>query len=420
MKLSIKIVFWVLLLFISYSCRQKTSPVGYEGSNFLNGETDAVDIEAIFSLVDTTYIAPNHSKLIVGNINNTESRVLLHFNNLISDTLTIVEDPKVTLYIKNLHINEQITLYYAPIIRYKFKENNSRSDNYPSWVKPNSVDTWVNNGGDYNTLKERNINILNNQTEVTFPIDKEIVSIWAKTDTTDTDENYGLILYTNNASNAFIEFHSQHINTYITGSKKPKITIKYAIMDTLTDTTERLVSEDAFIYNTTNPNQWDPNALYISNYPPRSLYTKFAITPQTFNEPRINTEEDIQLYLNVIQATLILTVDKYNSVISDSTFSLTIGIPDSSLAQSSEKFDNTNINPPYLTIMNKKITDDYELHIDIQRQLEYVITNQTQNNGILLINLTINEDFSYLRLFGLEDEKKPRINIKYSIYDKDI
>jgi len=415
MKLSIKIVFWVLILIVCFSCRQKTSPVGYEGSYFKNGETDNIQIETIFSLIDTTYIAPFHSKLIVGKINNTESRVLLQFTNLISDTLSIVENPKITLYIKNANIGDSLTVYYAPIIGSKFTENISIHSDYPSWIKPNSEDTWATPGGDYSPIQQDTLIILKNKTEVSFTLDKEIVSLWAIS----PEDNFGLILYTDNQEDKYIEFHSRHINTYVIGPKTPKIAIKYAQGDTSIITAERNVTEDAFIYNSSIDSAWNENELYISNIPPRSLYLRFNVTPDCFDEKQVKTDEDIQK-LNIIQATLIFTIDDLNSVISDSTYSFTVSIPDSILINNGDKYDRTSIGYPVTPVMND-ITTENELHINIRTQLEYIITKQKENYGVVLVNNIINEDFNYIRIFGSENNiKRPRIHIKYSIFDKDI
>jgi len=422
MKLSVKIVFLIVICLIGYSCRQKISQVGYEETHFINRET-TIDIDTVFTLVDSTYIHPRNTKLIVGNINNYESRALLRFETLLSDTtLVITEDPKVTLYVRHHRVNDSIILYYAPIINKRFEENTNTLQDYPNWEKAAETEKWSTPGGDY--TEADSILVTKKQLDtkqITFTINREIVDRWIKR----PNENLGLIIYSDNISNNYIEFNSRF---YGISMFTPKIFIKYTKPDSLEGIiTNKIALPDsieinngtrnAFIYNSISENQWSAEDLYLSNIPPRSLYAKFDITQAAFKDTLITNIS----HLNIIQANLIFTVDKGSSVIADAdtAYGFTIGIPDTALVITDNKYNYSKIPPQtrFGVSTKYKISQDEEISINVRYQLELMLLGLRENNGIVLLNNKVNTDFQFFRLYGLADgDKKPRLQIKYSIY----
>ena len=414
-------IFAILSCFIFSACSNKNSPFGFPGTTFENYEIefDSSVFKNIYAFQDSISNFAGNPKLVLGNYQDIETRILLRFMNL--PVVKIIDDPTITLYLNNKHNPQEYQLKLATL------KSNLFAQNEATWLKYDATSTWDTPGGDFDEPTIFNYDFAENDTLNTFSftIDKEIVQNWIDKP---TESNFGIILFTENLSDSFIEFHS------IETLARPTISINHIDADSVLQTEIRQVNQDTLIHDykyadkmsafpadrmsafpadrmTTFPD------LSISNIPPYSLYTQFEIDfekeKDKFIANGVNSAEELKR-INIVQAFIIYSVDEANSMTTNNRFNILVSIPHE------YPFD-INYAWIYPATTDSLHTNDFgnkEMRLNISYPMQQIISQNRPNNGILLLNSYHNMDYSHFALFGKEinnESLKPRLLLRYSV-----
>lgn len=394
-KITCSFILLSALFFIA--CTDKNSNIGFPGTNFTNYEITIPDsvFHNLYTYKDSLNAFTGNTKLILGNYNNTDTRILIRFIN-IPKNVTLNENPTISFSINKKHNPGIYNIKVAQIDEKIFMQN------YATWEKFNETEYWTNPGGDFSEpFKQFEYNFTENDSLI-FEIDKEIAQDWIDKDFL---ENYGLIIYTENIQDSFIEFYSTE--TLI----RPQIHLNYKKSDNTDLKESRNASFDTFIHNKSEE-AFDSNSLFFSNLPPRSIFTEFNLPYQLFEG--INSEADLQK-ININQAFLIFSVNNSNSLMMNNRFNIGLGIPFTKTTEIQETFDYTEMWLYPATIDSLK---NDKIFLNITGPIQQFVSKNRPNNGLCFINNHRNMDFSHLNIFHKDEndiQLRPKILIRYSV-----
>ena len=373
MNIVSKTLIAIFILLLIANCSNKSSPFGFPGSKLENLHVmfDGSVFQQVEASQNLTQAFPLNTKLVLGNYKNTDARILLRFMNLPAD-VTLSVDPTISIAINNDYNPKEYNLKIAPLINFSFQQHQA------TWEHYDETNTWENPGGDFTHAKSFTYNFadMDSLKIFDFTIDKEIVQKWID----DSKENFGLILFTDDVTDSFIEFHSSE-TIY-----RPIIELTFFRNDEeIVETRE--VNHDTFIHNNQDTD-FNKDVLNLSNIPPRSIYTKFDVSfnknIKVYEEIGINNENELRRS-NVNQAYLYIPVDIENSLITNTRINILSGIPyEIPPDRSSVWVYNTTVD----TLRNN------EMRINVTEALQRIISEDKPNNGLFLINNFENMDFS--------------------------
>ena len=420
-----------LMTFIYIGCQDKASNIGFSGTQFQNFEKEIELHDYFFNYSvfrDQEYI--RNQKLILGEYNEKESRVLMRFTGLPRNAI-LSDDPVITLNIiwnKDNRINEDdLNIVVAPLT------NNVFISSQANWFNMSDDKTWNEPGakGDYDTERaERFVFTFAETDSVTitrsFRINKGIVQEWIDSEGLPIAQtkNFGLIIYAENAENQLLEFFTSP------DIRAPRMEMTFENRDPVTVRT-RVVS---FIHSGIKKEDSNDRADWFgfSNILPKSIYiNKLNLNYQHFENSIINSETLRKININ--RAYLIFNVmedEVLTQIFSTDTvtnrFSFNSGILRSVHEGNPDRLNlswidliytqrKNNIDP-YNASRDTKIEDN-KIYFDITNPLQFIISEILPNNGIALINQNKNLDFTQVSLYGLnaEKDKRPRIKIYYSV-----
>jgi len=418
-KVKTLIVLIVFLAIIVISCTNKSSPLGSPGTKTEYHQITLPDtiITRIYTYRDTiaTYAKTSdflwrtfsersiNPKIIIGNFDNTKIRSLIRFTSLPIDTTFV--SASITLHINYIHNTQDYQISIAPLQDVIFY------DDYASWTQwgITSDRVWKNPGGDFNKekLKIHNISLSDSIKTIELSIDREIVLEWISKG---WEKNFGLIIFAENVNESFIEFNSAN-----SASLKPQINLYYKKDNELENITRNALFS-TFIHNKENDTIDDiSSGLYISNIAPRSIFMDLFNLENIYQLfPGIENQNDLSL-VNIIQASLILSVKNDNTRLTNDKIYMNTAIPNESQNEPQEIFDYSEM---WHYARFRVGIDNDKININILGPIQQMISKNRPNNGICLVNNQRNMDFSSIEFYGKDasDHLRPVINIKYAVF----
>ncbi|MCL2064313.1 MAG: hypothetical protein FWG98_08080 [Candidatus Cloacimonetes bacterium] len=405
---------WVIIIFVILinSCSNRNTPFGFPETNMKNYEIEfdfnIFDFENTYTYRDTLRAFFGNSKLILGNYQNINTRILMRFVNL--PAVNLVEDPFITLYINNRHNPSEFNIKIGALKDKIFLQNDA------TWTKFNETEEWTSPGaeGDYDLLSEISYNFAENDTLLSFrfSVNKELVQDWIDKSFL---ENYGIIFYAENTQDSFIEFHSAE--TLL----RPTITLTYMVQDTLLQTETRQVNYDTFIHDYEHTS-FGHKLLEISNIPPRSIYTKLNLDFETNKEyyvlNGIFSAEELKR-INVIQSYLIFSVNEDETMRTIDRFNLGVAVPhETPIDMNDISLSNYWLYPATVDSLRQGNFNNKEMRINITYPMQQILSENRPNNGFLILNNYHNMDFSHINLYSeeaIDERKRPRMVLIYAV-----
>ena len=422
--LSMTNIILLLLSCIFISCTNENTPFGYPGSNTEYLQTilpdslitdiytyrDSVDTYAKTAdfLMRTYHETARNNKLILGNYQGADIRTLIRFTTLPTDS-SFIKDPTITLFVNKVVNSIDIKIRIAPIDSVVFYDNTAT---WEQWGRlPGN--RWKTPGGDYSLEKSQTVAITasDSLSSIEFTIDSDLAKQWiAASNRREWDKIYGLLIMVENVSDSFIEIFSTNSLT-----RRPEIRFTYP--------DEEIVRRDAtystFIHNKKNETADDiKTGLYIANIAPRSIFVELADLEKLFTvfiSEQIRCQQDLPK-INIIQASLILSIDSENKMWTNNNIYYNSAIP----------FDDygdikTTFPPKYNEMWHysryHESTDNDKISLNISTPIQFILSGNRPNNGICIVNNQRNMDFSHINFYGMDatEDLRPKIVIKYSV-----
>ncbi len=394
----------MVISLVMISCTQKDNIVGTNGPGGptpLSTTIDHTSFTEIYSYEDSCSYN-NSNTMVIGNYETETSYGLLRFTSL-PDTFSEISSFNISLEIKdryNFDIVDNTTLKLAKINDIEWYENATW------WVTSDSTDWNEEHFSDavYTDLlpeeyeiecEEDSINIIFSETT--------ILEDWIN-----EDVNSGLVIYSD--TDGFMEIYASEYST----DENPILTFEYRETEEDTLITETIATcYDCTIYETdSNYEKWQ-DELKISNIQPINIYTKFDLLESSFVNVLPDDYEiadnDTALFLQRItinRAELVLNNNGINAyplngsiylspyfVLADT---INTDLPEFPLL-SNDDLDDLYISSSTDTLQSEQIT------IDITKVIQYYISGEYENKGIVLKSLNINDNFIHTE-FDLEPE----------------
>ena len=415
MNIGIRIVGIIMIIsLVVISCTQKDNLVGTGGSGGptpLNTIIDHNSFTEIYSYEDSCSYN-NSSTMIIGNYEEETSYGLLRFTSL-PDTSVEITSVNISLEIKDRHdfdIVDNTTLKLAKINDIEWYENATW------WTSSDSTD-W-NNGEHFSETdftdfwpgvyeiecEEDSINIIFSDTT--------ILEDWIN-----EDVNSGLVIYSD--TNGFLEIYASEYSD----DKNPILTFEYRETDEDTLTTKTITTcYDCTIYETDHNYTKFENELKISNIQPINIFTKFDVPDSLFLDGYTIVDGKVMPYdipvatflqrFTINRAELVLNNDGVNAyplggsiylspyfVISDT---INTDIPDIPL------LTNDDIDDLYISSSTDTLQSEH-IAVNITKVIQYYISGEYENKGIILRSLNINDNFIHT-----EFDLLPEIRITFT------
>ena len=352
-------------------------------------DSTRVELSDIFT-ISADSLSNLNAKLILGNHEGIDSRILLRFDFTNVDSMEVIEDAILNFRVINRLNKNDLNISYGALT----------ADFAPTSIKYEDI---------YNEFTEAHLT-------TTFPADsdslniaikKEIINDWI----IDKDKNHGLILFITEPTDSFIEFFSR---TTVLNQPSLKVKLQHKSKEEPEPDRYYLTTANAFVHDAKDKEE----SLYLRNIYPNHIYTYFDITPKLFN---LKPEETAKMkQINIVQAYLDLPVisadnitSKSDNPTSDNRILLTPSLPNDKVEEGNKFSDIKGIiGPTGITI--RSTSADSTHSIRITATLQRIVSNPDKNHGILLINNTNNRDFSYIKFHDLQSDKKPIIRVIYS------
>jgi hypothetical protein len=342
--------------------------------------------------------------MVLGNYNTETSYGLLRFTSL-PDSFYDITRVSISLEISKRNefdVVDNTTLKLATINNVEFYENATW------WVSSDSTQ-WSGehfSDADYTDLPLIEFDIECEEDSIYIELDTDILAEWI-----DGELNTGLVIYSE--TDGFMEIYASEYST----DENPTLTFEYKITEADTSYTTETIQTcyDCMIFETDNIyDKWE-DELKISNIQPINIYTKFNILESAFVDVLPFDYEiannDTALFLQRItinKAELILNNNGTNSYpISGSTYLNPYFVISDTL-----NFDPANLDIPLLSF--EDVDDLYissstdtlqtdQIIIDVTKIIQYYISGEYENKGIVLRSLNVNDDFIHTE-FDIEPE----------------
>ena len=406
MNIGIRIVGIIIIIsLVVISCTQKDNLVGTGGTGELRPLNITIDhnyFTKIYSYEDSCAYS-NSNTMVFGKYNEEASYSLLRFTSL-PDTFFEISSVNISLEIKdrnNFDIVDNTTLKLAKINDIEWYENATW------WISSDSTD-WTNGDHfsetDYTDLLPEEYEIECEEDSIYITLNTDILEDWIN-----TDVNSGLVIYSD--TDGFMEIYASEYST----DENPLLTFEYRETEEDTLITETIQTcYDCMIYEIDNEYAKFENELKISNIQPINIYTKFDGYDSLFVNAAIdsgyfNENDDIELFLQRVtinKAELVLNNDGANTYpIGGSIYlnpyivtadSINTDLPEIPLL-SFEDIDDLYISSSTDTLQSEQIV------IDITKIIQYYISGEYENKGIVLRSLNVNDNFIHTE-FDIDPE----------------
>jgi len=396
---------------ISIGCTQKDNIVGTDGLGEnvpLSAILDHNSFSQIYSYEDSC--SYNNSTIMsLGKYSEETSYSLLRFTSL-PDSFYEISSVNISLEIKDKHnfdVVDNLTLKLAKINDIQWYENATW------WISSDSTD-WDGehfSEANYTELLLENYEIVSEDDSINISLDPVILEEWI-----DEDVNSGLVIYSE-TDDSFMEIYTSEYSN----EKNPILTFEFRETEEDTLVTETIQTcYDCSIFETDNNYEKWQDELKLSNIQPINIFTKFDLDalessfvdalPADYEIANADTALFLQR-VTINKAELVLNNDvnvcQLDGSLSISPFFVTA--------------DTINTNFPEIPLLtNEDISDLYisnttdtlnseHFTIDITKVVQYYISNEYENNGIVLKSLNVNDNFIHTE-FDLE----PEINIIFT------
>ncbi|RLC57374.1 MAG: hypothetical protein DRH89_03670 [Candidatus Cloacimonadota bacterium] len=396
----------IIISLIVISCTQKDNLVGTGGSGEqtpLNITIDHNFFTDMYSYEDSCAYS-NSNTMVLGKYNEETSYSLLRFTTL-PDTSVEITSVNISLEIKNRNnfdIVDNTTLKLAKINDIEWFENATW------WISSDSTD-W-NNGEhfsetDYTNLLPEEYEIECEEDSINIILNTNILEDWIN-----EDVNSGLVIYSD--TGGFMEIYASEYSS----DGNPILSFEYRETEEDTLITKTIETcYDCMIYETDNDYEKWENELKISNIQPVNIFTKFEVPDSLFTNAVIQNghtiEDSTALFLQRItinRAELVLNNDGVNSYpISGSIYlnpyfvtADTINTDPANLEIPLLSYED--INDLYISSSTDTLQSE-KIHIDITKIIQYYISGEYENKGIVLRSLNVNDNFIHTE-FDLEPE----------------
>jgi len=400
---------WLILvglLTLFLGCTDKKNTVGFENQNppqeiILN---DSIFVETngakFYSFEDSLKNYQSNDKLIVANYpkfgSNNEIRTLFRLITLPTSVLSIDSEIKMTLPIMNSSQD-----FTASDLKFG-KITTNWSETKATWYSAiDSTDTpdWNNPGGDFEEIDFQEVIVESDTVFIT--IQEELLTEWID----DINANYGIIIYTQTPG-LVIEFNSSE-SIY-----SPKINFTYTNSNEESVDFNKSFTYDTFIAETDDVFSIYPNQLILSNIQPIRTYLKFNLDKSYFNI--IDSTQFKRITINKAELYFIRKTE--NEYFEQTTFSIKPYLVSDILE------DTTSENEPMITddnyedlynitsVDSLKTSETDFFKVDISKMVQSFISNNTENNGILLRSIYESKDLKYL-----EFEPSVKLRIIYTL-----
>ncbi len=410
MNIGIRIVGIIIIIsLVVISCTQKDNIVGTGGSGDFTPLTITIDHNSfteIYSYEDSCAYS-NSSSMVLGKYNGETSYSLLRFTSL-PDSFFEISSVNISLEIKDSYEFDNIdntTIKLAKINNIEWFENATW------WVSSESTD-W--NGENFSAAIDTILSTNDYEIEC---VDDSINIIFSETtileDWINEDINSGLVIYSD--TDGFLELYTSEYSN----DKNPILTFEYmeTAADTLFTTETIQTCYDCMIYETDNDYaKWDSTLIdhmKISNIQPINIFTKFDLLESTFIDSLpadyIIENADTTLLMQRItinKAELILYNNGANDYPLDGSISLrpyfvtseTLNLIDPKIPL----LTNDDIDDIYISSSTDTLNSE-QFVINITKVIQYYISGEYENSGIVLKSLNVNDNFIHTE-FDLEPE----------------
>ena len=410
MNIGIRIVGFIMIIsLIVVGCTQKDNVVGTNGPGGpspINTTIDQTNFTQKYSYEDSCAFS-NSNTIVVGNYNEETSYGLLRFTSL-PDSFYEISSVNLSLEISkrnNFDVVDNTTLKLAKINNVEFYENATW------WVSSDSTQ-WSGehfSDADYTELLPEEFGVECNEDSINITLDTQVLAEWI-----DGELNTGIVIYSE--TDGFMEIYASEYST----DENPTLTFEYKITeaDTLYTTETIQTCYDCMIFETDNVYEKWEDELKISNIQPINIYTKFNVPDSLFlkNYTVVDSmvmpdEIPVEIFLQRItinKAELILNNDGTNAYpISGSTYlnpyfvvSDTINIDSANLDIPLLSFED--VDDLYISSSTDTLQTD-QIVIDVTKIIQYYISGEYDNKGIVLRSLNVNDDFIHTE-FDIEPE----------------
>ncbi len=411
---------------IVISCTQKKNTTGYEDENSKVIEIKNTELLEFYSYEDSIKYNSANDKIMIGNFGKVQSRALFKSTEFPTDSISIESTPILKIYTnfkegyeKDKNLCENLK-FKIGLITQEWIES------YVTWEKTdNDTSMWSLAGGSFELEDSWEFEVTTDDS-LLIPIPESFIEKWCS----NSDENFGLILFSDNIDK-FIEVKSSEYTNY-----SPTISFSYKIngSDDILEYSG-ITFYDTFISNT-NYNFEKKEELILTDLSPTRMVIKFDLSDSTFL--RIAQETDLEIEeifydssqvrkANINKAELKLYINMEESIhprTESSCWSYILLKDNPSLPLQNEDDD---IVYRYFSDNSESIsqTDLEYITINVTSFVQAIVSeyidsdgNEYKNNyGFLIKSLNENKDFQFLKFYddtaGIG--KKPELNITFTI-----
>lgn len=413
MNIGIRIVgIMMIISWVVISCTQKDNIVGTGGSGNITPLDITIDhnyFTEMYSYEDSCAYS-NSNTMVLGKYNEETSYSLLRFTSL-PDTFFEISSVSISLEIDDRNefdIVDNTTLKLAKINDIEWYEN-------ATWWNASDSTYW--NGDFFGEIIDTDYTDLN-------PSDYEIECegdsiniIFSETTILEdwiNDENNvnsGLVIYSD--TDGFLELYTSEYGN----DQNPILTFEYRETEEDILTTETIQTcYDCMIYETDNIFEKWENELKISNIQPINIYTKFEVPDSLFLDGYTIVDDKVMPYDIPVETFLQrFTINRAELILNNNDANI---YPIGGSIYLSPYFvtaETLNLIDPEIPLLTNDDIDDLyissstdtlnseQFTIDITKIIQYYVSGEYDNYGIVIKSLNVNDDFIHTE-FDLEPE----------------
>lgn len=411
MKSLVKFSMIIILIGILVACTEKKNVVGFEGGPQPREIIISEIFTNTFSYKDSLKAYSNNPRLITGNYeaNTYENELKTLFE------ITVLPDT-VSEYISEITldfiVSERYNCESLQDLKLRFgKLKQFWKENEATWFAATDTTIWKHEGADYEEF-ELTYTEIEDTLRIVLP--ENLMNEWIS----DSDTNYGIVLYTEEPDTFFELYSAESINP-------PRLNFEYMIDDETISYSE-IISKDTSIAKTDNKIEIYENELLVSNIQPIDMFLEFDLDSDYFinhelynnvtlniSESGIEDEEDFKR-MTINKADLVLYPKEDNLYPISKIFSIKPFISlieDPLLPFSQEDLDDM------LQISSSDSTKTEEFKIDITKLIQAFTSEEHDNNGILLQSLHKHADLRFIEFYPVDhpqQQKRPKLKILYT------
>ncbi|MEA2097072.1 MAG: hypothetical protein U9P73_10325 [Candidatus Cloacimonadota bacterium] len=409
MNIGIRIVgIMMVISLVVISCTQKENIVGTGGSGNITPLDITIDhnyFTEIYSYEDSCAYS-NSNTMVLGEYNEETSYSLLRFTSL-PDSFFEISSVSISLEIDDRNefdIVDNTTLKLAKINDIEWYENATW------WVSSDSTG-WSGeyfSDADYTDLLLEEYEVECEEDSIYITLDIAILEDWIN-----EDVNSGLVIYSE--TNGFLELYTSEYSN----DQNPILTFEYRETEEDTLTTETTQTcYDCMIYETDNIFEKWENELKISNIQPINIYTKFDVPDSLFLDGYTIVDDKVMPY-NIPVETFLqrFTINRAELILNNNDANIypiggSIYLSPYFVTADTINADPLNLEIPLLSFEDIDVLyisssadtlQSDQIIIDITKVIQYYISGEYDNNGIVLRSLNVNDDFIHTE-FDLEPE----------------